>query len=62
MLRHYRRTDKFEKFRNAELKDYPRIIEIIEALRDFYEVTDFSLRELDIFLWLAGKESFPRKY
>lgn len=62
MLRHYRKTDKFEKFRNAELKDYPRFIEIIESLREFYGVTDFSLRELDIFLWLAGKDNFPRKY
>lgn len=59
MLKYYRRTDKFEKFRNEELKNYPRFIEIVESLRKFYRVDNFSLRELDIFLWLAGKDSFP---
>ena len=34
----------------------------IESLRDFYGVTEFSLRELDIFLWLAGKDNFPIRY
>lgn len=62
MLKHYRKVDKFEMFRNAELKHYPRFIEIIESLRTFYGVDDFSLRELDIFLWLAGKDSFPNQY
>ena len=62
MLRHYRKTDKFEKFRNDELKSYPRFIEIIGGLRKYYRVDEFSLRELDIFLWLAGKDSFPSTY
>ena len=61
MLKHYRKTDNFEKFANKELKDYPRFIEIIESLRKHYEVAEFSLRELDIFLWLAGKDNFPTK-
>ena len=61
MLKHYRKTDNFEKFANKELKDYPRFIEIIESLRKHYEVEGFSLRELDIFLWLAGKDNFPTK-
>lgn len=61
MLRHYRRTDKFEKFQNDDLKNYPRFIEIIESLRDFYGVTEYSLRELDKFLWLVGKDNFPTK-
>jgi len=62
MLKHYRKTDKFEEFRNEEMKSYPRFIEIIESLRNFYGVTEFSLRELDIFLWLAGKDNFPIRY
>ncbi len=62
MLKYYRKTDRFEVFRNEELKDYERFIEIIESLRTFYRVDDFSLRELDIFLWLAGKDSFPNQY
>ena len=59
MLKQYRKVDKFESFRNEELKDYQRFIEIVERLREFYGLNQFTLRELDIFLWLAGKESFP---
>jgi len=58
MLKHYRKTDKFEKFRNEEMKSYPRFIEIIESLRDFYGVTEFSLRELDIFFVVGWKRLF----
>jgi len=38
MLRHYRKVDKFNKFNNEELKSYPRFINVIEALREFYHV------------------------
>lgn len=62
MLKYYRKTDRFDMFRNDELRDYGRFIEIIESLRTFYRVDEFSLRELDIFLWLAGKDSFPNQY
>ncbi len=62
MLRHYRKVDKFSNFRNDDLKSYPTFITIIESLRKFYRVNSFSLRQLDIFLWLAGKEHLPNNY
>jgi hypothetical protein len=27
-----------------------------------YALKRFSWRQIDVFLWLAGKDSFPRKY
>lgn len=62
MLKHYRKVDNFKKFKNNDLKNYPMFINIIEELMGFYKVNSFTLRELDIFLWLAGKEFFPNKY
>lgn len=62
MLRHYRKIDKFKNFNKEDLKSYPVFINIIEDLRNFYKVNSYSLRELDIFLWLAGKEYFPNNY
>lgn len=62
MLRHYRKVDKFYKFKNEELKSYPKFIETIERLREFYNVNEYTLRQLDIFLWLAGKEYLPNSY
>lgn len=62
MLRHYRKVDKFNNFNNDDLKSYPMFIKIIESLREFYNVNSYSLRQLDIFLWLAGKEYLPNNY
>lgn len=62
MLTHYDATDKFGGFDKAELKSYERFIQIIEKFRRYYGLEKYSLRDIDNFLWLAGKEWFPRTY
>ena len=62
MMLHYKSVDSFNGFDKVDLKDYERFIEIIKCFQSFYKLEKFSLREIDIFLWLAGKEWFPRKY
>ena len=62
MLMHYRRIDKFDRFKKADLKNYKSFIKIIENFKTHYELTDFDLREIDIFLWLTGKKFFPKNY
>lgn len=62
MLWHYQSVDSFNSFDRSDLKDYGRFIEIIKSFQKFYKLKQFTLREIDIFLWLAGKECFPRKY
>jgi hypothetical protein len=62
MMLHYRSADHFHAFDKKDLKNYGRFIEIIKSFQRFYKLEAFSLREIDIFLWLAGKEWFPAKY
>jgi hypothetical protein len=62
MMLHYKTLDSFNSFDKVDLKDYGRFIKIIKGFQSFYRLEKFSLREIDIFLWLAGKERFPRKY
>lgn len=62
MLMHFKKIDKFEKFKKEDLKSYPRFIAVIEKFKSHYYLNDFSLREIDIYLWLAGKQYFPNKY
>lgn len=62
MLLHYRKTDDFDIFKKDDLKIYNRFIEIIRNFQNFYRLEEFSLRKIDIFLWLAGKEYFPKNY
>lgn len=62
MLIHYHKTDKFDNFKKGDLKNYEKFIEIIKKFQNTYGLSGFSLREIDIFLWLAGKKYFPKKY
>lgn len=62
MLMHFKKTDKFRKFKKEDLKSYSRFIEVIEGFKSYYDLNEFSLREIDIYLWLAGKQYFPNKY
>ena len=62
MLKYYRNSDKCKEFKNDDLKDYETFISIISELKSRYSLGTQTLRELDIFLWLAGKEHFPHTY
>ncbi len=62
LMLHYKREDRFYDFEKADLKDYRRFVEIIRRFQSFYKLEKHSLREIDMFLWMAGKEWFPRKY
>jgi len=62
MLLHYRSVGGFPSFKKDEVKTYKRFIEIIAIFQRCYRLEEFSLRQIDIFLWMAGKECFPRKY
>lgn len=62
MLMHFKRVDKFDKFVKLDLKTYSKFIDIIKNFQSYYSLNEFSLREIDIYLWLSGKEHFPNKY
>ncbi|MDO8464843.1 MAG: hypothetical protein Q7S46_06270 [Gallionella sp.] len=62
MLMHYARADGFSSFRKDDLRNYDRFVKIIKEFQNHYGLGQFSLRQIDVFLWLAGKESFPPKY
>ena len=62
MLLYFGKADRFTEFTKPELKQYDRFLEIILAFRSHYGLTAFSLRQIDIYLWLGGKRAFPPKY
>ena len=53
--------DKFDTFINLDLKDYQSFVRIIKNFQKYYKLSAFTLRDIDIYLWLAGKNYFPRK-
>ena len=62
MLMHFKKKDKYEKFVKSDLKNYKRFVELIVLFQKYYGLSGFSLRDIDIYLWLAGKEHFPNRY
>ena len=61
-LIYLRNEDKFYDFKRAELKDYPKYRQILLEFRKYYKLNKYSLKQLDKYLWQAGKKYFPRKY
>lgn len=62
MLMHFKKKDKFTKFKKSELKEYPRFKTILTEFQSFYGLNGFNLKQIDQYLWLAGKKYFPKKY
>ena len=61
VLRYFRKKGGLSKFKNADLKDYPQFKEIIEEFCRQYGLTQFSVQEIDKFLWLLGRNVSAQK-
>lgn len=61
LLMHFKRKDKFSNFKKGELKHYPSYKRILLEFTTYYQLDKYSLKEIDKYLWQAGKYYFPRK-
>ena len=62
LLMYFKKTDKFYKFKKEDLKNYPIYRNILIGFRTFYRLEKYNLKEIDKYLWQAGKQYFPKKY
>lgn len=62
MLMYFKQTHKFERFKKEDLKTYTRYKDILEKFRDFYELNNYDLKQIDKYLWQAGKTYFKRDF
>ncbi|AQQ10228.1 hypothetical protein L21SP3_02056 [Sedimentisphaera cyanobacteriorum] len=62
MLMYFKGKDKFFRFKANDLKHYPTYRKVLMQFRKFYELGDFTLKQIDKYLWQAGKAYFPKKY
>lgn len=62
MLIYCKKTDKFDNFKTEDLKSYERFREILLSFRQFYSLDKFDLKQLDKYLWQAGKKYFPKNF
>ena len=40
--------------------DYDRFVEVLDEFKKFYNLEDYSRKELDMYLWQIGKKYFAR--
>ena len=59
-LPYFNKVDKFSAFKRKDLKNYRKFKEVLIDFQRFYKLERFSLKELDRYLWLLGKEIFPK--
>lgn len=61
MLMFFNKRNQFKKFKSDDLKDYTFFKETIVDFQKSYNLEKFTLKQIDQYLWLVGKEHFPRK-
>jgi hypothetical protein len=61
ILLYFKKTDNFYRFDKNELKQYIKYKNILMAFQN-YTLTQYSLKQIDKYLWQAGKKYFPKKY
>ncbi len=62
MLWYFQKKDNFSNFSKEDLKDYVKFRNILIDFKKFYDIDEYNLRDIDKYLWIAGKEYFPKKY
>jgi hypothetical protein len=62
MLLHFQKADSFSKFSKADLKVYPEYKRILVDFQSYYGLAEYNLKEIDQYLWLAGKKHFKEPY
>lgn len=58
----YKKKDSFSKFKQSDLREFPKFKQIIYDFINFYHLNGHDLKEIDKFLWMYGKKMFPKKY
>jgi hypothetical protein len=62
VIKHFQKQLKFSVFNKDDFKEYSSFNKIIMTFRSYFNLESFTIKQLDKYLWLIGKEYFPRKY
>ncbi len=60
LLKYFRNRDGFMAFKESNLKEYCSYYNIIQSFKSFYGLQEFSVKQIDKYLWQLGKEAFNR--
>ena len=60
LLKYFRNRDGFMVFKEANLKEYSSYYNIIQSFKSFYGLQEFSVKQIDKYLWQLGKKAYNR--
>lgn len=55
MLWQLKQRDNFANFHRKDLKVYEKFVGVINQLQDYYNLTDYSYKDIDVMLWVTGR-------
>ena len=56
------KRDRFSNFRKVDLKDFSIFKSVVIDFKSFYNLNDYSLKDIDRYIWQLGKEYYPNNY
>jgi hypothetical protein len=62
IIMYFKKKDGFANFIRADLRSYVNFRDILLEFRRYYNLQKLDLKQIDQYLWQAGKKYFPRKY
>ena len=58
----YKKRDNFSEFKKKDLKIFKRFHQVISDFIMYYNLNENTVKDIDKFLWIYGKEKFPPNY
>lgn len=62
ILKYFKSKDAFSTFKNSDLKNFSEFKKVIIQFQEYYKIEEFSVKNIDRYLWQLGKHYFPRNY
>lgn len=62
ILLYFGKIDKFYEFKKEDLKIYDKYKTILLEFKMFYNIDEYTLKDIDRYLWQLGKDYFKKNY
>ncbi|OOF36386.1 hypothetical protein [Rodentibacter heidelbergensis] len=60
VLWEFNKEHSFSKFKRTDLKNYIEFKRVLVDFKNYFKLNEFTIKELDQYLWLLGKEKFSK--
>ena len=62
ILLYFKKKDNFAQFKKDNLKEYKVFKDTLVKFKNYYDIDEFNLKDIDRYIWQLGKDYFPKKY